>query len=602
MKISKSQVKKLFEEEGYYMSDYSLSKTYIALIHLLENISVGQKVYSACLDGPSGAGKTHFVETYCKVASKLLGKNVKFINFQLDAETGKSDLYEDIDVVATFEGDLSKIRISGKIVEAINAVNKGEYVILKMDEYDKARDVTDTFFNNFLQEALVNTTQHGDVSIDKDADGKLQVFLCKNDLRAELSEPMMRRNRIMRLEYMSPGRLLRILDEFSTKYNSSPEITNLVILFYEHIYENKEMFIKLPSCSECQQAIIDAQFLLLDSEFSQNDIYINIIENMLKMEDDIKTFETLLNSKKTEDTKKINALVSKMKETGEDSSDEQFDLKTNMALTIFKEQEEILSKKIAEMQQLIDNYKSKFSRMEKQRQETINSEINSISLKEGKLISNNIFPNVTSNFEDESINIKRGFNIFELSDNDWVDVASLHITELSHHFFIDKLIENINELGITIYENGILLKNDMTLKLIVIKDIDEDNLPRYRIMASHPIIPSTYISDITNFFSFATQIFESQPQTTLQIENSALNMSIPINYDINALVYNDDDSLAEAFETVDENIYHIEKNGISRLDIDYSSLTSKASCQNPENAIAASNKIMSGNQKVLTNE
>ncbi|MCI8460423.1 MAG: hypothetical protein HFE81_03410, partial [Bacilli bacterium] len=115
-------------------------------------------------------------------------------------------------------------------------------------------------------------------------------------------------------------------------------------------------------------------------------------------------------------------------------------------------------------------------------------------------------------------------------------------------------------------------------------------------------IPSTYLNDITNFFSFATQVYEEQQKTATQITNAALNASIPVNYDINALVYNDEDSFALDYESVDENIYYIEKSGISRLDTDYSALTSKASCQNPENAIAASNKIMSGNQKVLTNE
>lgn len=218
------------------------------------------------------------------------------------------------------------------------------------------------------------------------------------------------------------------------------------------------------------------------------------------------------------------------------------------------------------------------------------------------MISTRTNPNVSTNFEDESSRIKRGHNIFELSDDNWTDIATLHITELSHHILIDKMIEHINELGITIYENGTLLKEDGSLKLIVVKDIDEDNLPRYRIMASHPVIPSTYLNDITNFFSFATQVYEEQPKTATQITNAALNTSIPVNYDINALVYNDEDSFALDYESVDENIYYIEKSGISRLDTDYSALTSKASCQNPENAIAASNKIMSGNQKVLTNE
>ena len=600
MIINKKSIKQLFEENGYYISNYILAKAYIALKYLVEEETVGQKVNSTCLDGPSGAGKTHFVDVYCKVASKLLGKRVKFINFQLDAETGKSELYEDIDVVATFENDPSKIRLPGKIVEAIKAVNNGEYVILKMDEYDKARDATDTFFNNFLQEALINTTQHGDVFVNKNSGGKLQVFLCKNDQRAELSEPMMRRNRMIRLDYMTPERMHQILSTFAEKYNCPSEIVNMVTLFYEEMFLNKEKYRKLPSCSECQQAIIDAKLLLQDSEFTQSDIYVNIIENLLKMEDDIKTFESLLASGRNQKTEQLNQLVTKMKNS--ETEEQNFDLNEVMLQTVFKNEGAKLTSKIAEIQGLIEEYRQKFAEMEAKRQASIDEEIAKISLNNGTLVSAKTNPNVSTNFEDESSRIKRGHNIFELSDDNWTDIATLHITELSHHILIDKMIEHINELGITIYENGTLLKEDGSLKLIVVKDIDEDNLPRYRIMASHPVIPSTYLNDITNFFSFATQVYEEQPKTAAQITSAASNTSIPINYDINALVYNDEDSFALDYESVDENIYYIEKSGISRLDTDYSDLTSKASCQNPENAIAASNKIMSGNQKVLTNE
>ncbi len=602
MEIKKSQLKKMFEEEGYYISDYILSKTYIAIKNILEDISVGQKVYSTCLDGPSGAGKTHFVDTYCKVASKLLGKRVKFINFQLDAETGKSDLYEDIDVVATFENDTSKIRIPGKIVEAIKAVNRGEYVILKMDEYDKARDVTDTFFNNFLQEALVNTTQHGDVYVDNKTSGKLQVFLCKNDLRAELSEPMMRRNRMIRLDYMTPERLHQILTDFASIYNSPAEVVNMVSLFYDEMYQNRDLYTKLPSCSECQQAIIDAQILLSDDDFTQNDIYINVIEDMLKMTDDINTFESLLSQEKTDSSKKLNSLVTKMKETATEPLENQEDLKTNMAVTVFEEEGKKLQDKIKEMQQLIDEYKEKFSVMEKQRQEAISAEVERISLKEGKLISSTYIPNVAPNFEDESANIKRGHSIFELSPENWTDVASLHIDGLNHHYLLEKIIENINELGVTVYENGISLKENGDLKLIVVRDLDEDNLPRYRFMASHPIIPATYLEDMVNFFNFANLANNHQPKTAKQTVNEALNMKMPNNYDINVLVYNDDDELALNFKSVAENIYHVENSGIVKDDTDYTILTTNVNCGNPENAITASNKIMTGYEKVKTNE
>lgn len=600
MKLTKEKVKQLFEENGYYISDYILSKAYISLRYLLAEDSVGQKIYSSCLDGPSGAGKTHFVDVYCKVASILLGRNVKFINFQLDAETGKSDLYEDIDVVATFENDLSKIRIPGKIVEAIKAVNQGDYVILKMDEYDKARDVTDTFFNNFLQEALVNTTQHGNVYIEKEATGKLQVFLCKNDLRAELSEPMMRRNRIVRLDYMTPERMHQILSDFSKKHDCPPEILNMVTLFYEEMYLNKQMYTKLPSCSECQQAIVDAKFLLEDSDFSQKDIYINIIENMLKMEDDIKSFESLLNQEKTENAEKLNKFVTSMKES--DQEQEIVDLKTRMANTIFEDKCEELRQKISEMNQLIDEYKTKFATMEAKRQQVIDEEIEKISLQNGRLVSSNT-PIVAPNFQDESLLIKRGHDIFELSQADWTDVATIDAKEINHLFFIEKLLANISKLDMTIYENGILLKEDGAMKLIAIRDVGENAEPRYRIMASYSIIPATYLRDIEYFYDVLHQIKKEQPQTVQQIANAALGISPSTNIILNTLVYNDNDSLAVDFESVDENIYHVEKSvTLPATDTSLIITMEHACCENPANAIAASEKLLAGKQKVKTNE
>ena len=56
--LTRNQVKTLFEKYGYYLNDSILAKAYIALTHLLNNQVVGQDVYSACLDGPSGAGNS----------------------------------------------------------------------------------------------------------------------------------------------------------------------------------------------------------------------------------------------------------------------------------------------------------------------------------------------------------------------------------------------------------------------------------------------------------------------------------------------------------------------------------------------------------------
>jgi len=452
MKIEKEKIKELFEQKGYYISDYLLSKTCLGLYYISEGQSVGQEVFSMCLDGPSGAGKTFFVETYCKAASDILGKKVKFINFQLDAETGKSDLYEDIDVVATFEGDTSKIRIPGKIIEAFQAVNDGNYVILKMDEYDKARDVTDTFFNNCLQEGLINTVQHGNIEIKPENRGMLQVFLCKNDIRAELSEPMMRRNRIVRLDYMPPERLFLVLNKFVEQQKCSNGLLNLVTLIYEQLYNDRDMYQKLPSCSECEQAIMDAHILMKIGNFTQNDIYTNIIEDMLKMSDDIKTFESRTNASSSENSKKLANLIKDMK--NEESNQTPPSINNLIAKNIFDDQIKELQLKTDQMQKLIDEYKIKFAELEQQKISEMEEEKKKIQLENGNLVPSLDIPNIIKNFEDDSVFVKRGYNIFDISKNEWTDVGFVQIPRLSHHIYITKLMEFASELGIKIYENG----------------------------------------------------------------------------------------------------------------------------------------------------
>lgn len=597
MKIEKEKIKELFEQKGYYISDYLLSKTCLGLFYISEGKSVGQEVFSMCLDGPSGAGKTFFVETYCKAASDILKKPVKFINFQLDAETGKSDLYEDIDVVATFEGDTSKIRIPGKIIEAFQAVNEGNYVVLKMDEYDKARDVTDTFFNNCLQEGLINTVQHGNIKIKPENRGMLQVFLCKNDIRTELSEPMMRRNRIVRLDYMTPERLFLVLSEFSEKHGCNNELLNLVTLLYEQLYQNRDtgIYQKLPSCSECEQAIMDAHVLMKIGDFTQNDIYINIIEDMLKMADDIETFESRINSSTSESGKKLASLIKNMK--SEEVNQNPPSINSLIAESIFTKENQKLIQKTREMEQLIEEYKTRFEQMEQERKQAIRDEIEKIKLENGELVSTKNVPNAMSLFGDESSHIKRGHNIFELSSGDWTDVATIFKPHLSHSYFISKLMEHASNLDIKIYENGILLKEDGEQKLIIINDMDENNQPKFRILSSNPVIPSTFIPDIKNCISFMNECYTSQPKSAKAIAQQATGFNGKCSVD--TIVYNDtpitDDS-------VGENIYHLlfdqELGKDTELD-KFNSITSLIACQDTNKALEISKKIMSEQGKVF---
>lgn len=596
MNISKSKLKEMFESDGYYIDDSSLSKAYVALEYFIEKKNVGQDVYSLCLDGPSGAGKTSFVDAYRKVASELLKQPVKFINFQLDGETGKTDLYEDIDIVAAISDDPDKVRLAGAILKAFQLVNQGNYVVLKMDEYDKARDSTDTFFNNVLQEGLLNTVQHGDVQIAPENLGKLQVFLCKNDMRAELSEPMIRRNRIIRLDYMKPDRMFLILEKFANDYQCDSGLLNLVLLMYENMYQNREVYRKLPSCSECKQAIMDAHILLRSTGFSKTDIYQNIIDNMLKFEDDIKTFESQVGSSKND---KLSSLIDSMKDA---PADEDININSLIAQKIFTDEGKNLAEKTQEMNALIQEYREKFALMEEQRKEAIEQEIQRISLEHGTLVSTVDYPKALRNFEDESARIKRGYNIFELSPKEWTDVGSVYFDGLSHHDLIQGIIKYVNQIDTVVYENGIVLKEDKDnqQELIVIYENDPDGNLRYRIMSSQAVIPSTFVADIKHFLTTCNctyQLQEAKP--TKNVVNSALNMSMG-RYSIDTLIYND---TSLDMDEISSHVYHFtfadqifEPFSTQKLD----SNLEKFSCSNIENATNASTQLMKGKTKQIT--
>ena len=163
--ISFDEVCKRIEVIGYYATTELLYDIYNALI-LFEESSVnpGQDIYAICLEGPPGSGKTEYVQTYTKLANTIFN-DVELVEYQCDATTGKTELYEDIHIGSAIRNDPDNVIIAGVIVEAIKKVNNGKKVVLFLDEYDKAREETDAFFYQFLQAGKINTTQHGNLQI-----------------------------------------------------------------------------------------------------------------------------------------------------------------------------------------------------------------------------------------------------------------------------------------------------------------------------------------------------------------------------------------------------------------------------------------------------
>ena len=289
MKVSFEKVKELLEKNNYIPNDELVWNTVKAIKKMIKGNQKGQGIYSIVLEGPPGAGKSFYVETYKKVLQEFFDEDVELVEYQCDSTTGKSDLYEEIDVAQAISGDSEKVIIEGKLLEAIRLANEGKKVILFLDEFEKSRRETDAFMFGFEQSGKVITTHKGEIEVRPEFRKILQLILCKNDER-ELSDPLLRRNRIIRLELMTP-------ENFATAINMNlsnldEDIRNIVILLYQKIYENREMFVKVPSCSEGMLAVQDACDLLEENAPAEV-IYADILSNMLKHPDDIESFKSM---------------------------------------------------------------------------------------------------------------------------------------------------------------------------------------------------------------------------------------------------------------------------------------------------------------------
>ena len=141
------------EKLGYYPTRELVLQTGLNIRKMTKGGQVGQGIHAICLDGPPGAGKSFYAKTYQKLLGEILNSDIKMVSYQCNTSTSKTELYEEINVVAAIAGDYNNAIISGKLVQAIDLVNKGERVIVFLDEYDKAREETDALLLKFLQEA-----------------------------------------------------------------------------------------------------------------------------------------------------------------------------------------------------------------------------------------------------------------------------------------------------------------------------------------------------------------------------------------------------------------------------------------------------------------
>ena len=305
--INFEQFKKYFENIGYYVEDELIYSSFNSYLNFKNNVkNVGQDIFAVCLEGPPGAGKTRYAEVYTEIISKIFGDDVEMLSYQCDPTTGKSELFEEINITAVVSSDIDKINIPGKIISAINKVNSGKKVILFIDEYDKSREETDAFLLQFLQSGKINSVQHGDLAIKDELKSNLQVIICKNNNR-NISGPLSRRLRVSRLDYMKPETLYKVTQNIFYNEDGTCKvdegILNLVLLIYNNIYSDRKPYNRLPACSEILSTIEDTNNLFMYAKAPNHIIYKTIINGIFKDLDSISIFESRLD--KSPELKKL---------------------------------------------------------------------------------------------------------------------------------------------------------------------------------------------------------------------------------------------------------------------------------------------------------
>ena len=285
--ITYDRIKELFIKHGYLPNDDLIWRTYIGIMQTMGKRKEGQDVYAFCLDGPAGTGKSSFAIVYAKVLEELTGEKIDFIKYTCNDKTGKEETFEDVNLVAAISHNPEKLIIPGFVAKAITECNKGKRVILRVDEYDKAKPVEDSFLLEFLQEGSIYTSQFGELKLDDPS--KLQVILCKNDNRAQLSYPLTRRLNFIELEYTTPSDMAEIIG--MKMKEQDPAIKVLIVMMYSNLYKNKDDYTRIPSASEVMIAIDEADILTKGGAPKQY-IYKSIIKNLLKTKVDIQTFLT----------------------------------------------------------------------------------------------------------------------------------------------------------------------------------------------------------------------------------------------------------------------------------------------------------------------
>lgn len=248
------EFKKIFEELGYtFQSADVLEDVY--LFYKYYNNKANKGVSAILLEGDPGCGKTFLSEVFCQ----FLGNETEYIYTQCVEETNSDRLIATYNVPAIVKGEADKSVAEGILSKAIKSANLGTKVVLTIDELDKAREVLDSYFLDFLQNGKIETSDNEILPLTEDGRKNLYVILAKNNER-NLLDALLRRCSVIKLPPMPPVLVYKTLLKKFENIEHDPKFLKFICKVYEAIYNeqmnsNEELLSRLPALQELITAI-----------------------------------------------------------------------------------------------------------------------------------------------------------------------------------------------------------------------------------------------------------------------------------------------------------------------------------------------------------
>lgn len=259
--------KELFEQLGYTFQSTDVLED-IYLFYKYYNNNANKGVAAILLEGDPGSGKTYLSEIFSYFLR--LENDTEYIYTQCVEETNSDRLIATYNVPAIVKGDADKSIAQGILTKSINLSNMGKKVVLAIDELDKAREVLDSYFLDFLQSGKIETSDNEILSLTEEGRKNLYVIFAKNNER-NLLDALLRRCSVIKLPPMPPVLAYKTLLKKFENNKHDAKFLKFICKVYEAIYNeqmdsNEELLSRLPSLQELTTAITS------DNELYENGI------------------------------------------------------------------------------------------------------------------------------------------------------------------------------------------------------------------------------------------------------------------------------------------------------------------------------------------